>query len=105
MNIRAKVDRAKAAPLTRSNNDPRRDATVRRLCCDLESQICDVNNMAYVAVSAVEEAIGSDPISIDRYLIPADQRDAVVFALFHLQGMIQALKTSYYAAIESGDMQ
>jgi hypothetical protein len=70
-----------------------RDAKISRACGELESGVHDLTNMAQLAADAVEEAMAA-PARISRA-----QAETVLFAVYHLQRMIEAHKASYFKAM------
>lgn len=69
---------------------PARSANIRVVDKDeglgcLEHHVNDLANMAYLLSSAMEGAIGANPMpgTKDQYLIPSDQAEAVQFSAYH----------------------
>lgn len=72
---------------------------------DVEHDVANIKDMAYLAANAVERAIGRSHKDIthrkDFYFIPDDQRDATAFAVYHLRHLIKDFYDKYYAALEA----
>lgn len=74
---------------------------------DLESAVCDVDDMANVAQILIEKAdkeaaaaAEMDVSAKSAAKAVAYWRDAATFAVLHLKGMTVDLKKQYYAEIE-----
>lgn len=71
---------------------------------DLESDVYDLANMAFLASSALEEAIATNPKEItgseDKYLIRENECAALLFSVYHLQKMIGEFKQRYFSLLE-----
>ncbi|MGD0332443.1 MAG: hypothetical protein ABSA90_04210 [Xanthobacteraceae bacterium] len=68
----------------------------------LEHDVNDLANMAYLVSSAIEGAIGANPMpgTKDQYLIPSDQAEAVQFSGYRLKRMIDDFRERYYRVLE-----
>ncbi len=68
----------------------------------LEHDVNDLANMAYLVSSAIEGAIGANPMpgTKDQYLIPSDQAEAVQFSAYRLKRMIDDFRERYYRVLE-----
>jgi hypothetical protein len=89
------------------------DAALSSAFRDLEPKLCDLKDIARLASSAIEAAIGSSHKEVTGhdscYCIPDGQRDALSFAVYHLENMITSIWSEYHAKLDgeagSGEVQ
>ena len=78
---------------------------VTRQALDLESDLCDAVNMAHIASSLLEDAVGDSKVHLDltgrpnQYHINPDTLDAIVFAVYEVERRVTRLKADYLEAM------
>jgi hypothetical protein len=74
------------------------DVAVARAMRDLESQICDLQNMATIVASLSESALGEQPKGTPECMCYVPNRESHLFGIYHVEQMAKDLKTAFYAA-------
>lgn len=79
--------------------------TVTRQTLDLESDLCDAVNMAHIASSLLEDAVGNSKVHLELtgrpnlYHINPTTLDAIVFAVYEVESRVRRLRDKYYEAM------
>ena len=79
--------------------------TVTRPVLDLESDLSDAVNMAHIASSLLEHAVGDGHVHLDltgkpnQYYIDPHYLDAMVFAVYEVERHIRHLRDRYLDAM------
>ena len=67
----------------------------------LESEVHDLLNMARITTNQIEDALGGTHETITRnksfYYLPEDQKERLVFSVYHLENMIHDFRDKYLA--------
>lgn len=78
---------------------------VTRPMMDLEADLCDAVNMAHIASSLLENAVGDSKLHLDLtgrpnlYHINPDTLDAMVFAVCEVERRVACLRDDYLKAM------
>lgn len=100
--------RSKAAASAKSSSDGNsREARLARAYAEMESALCDIHYMANIASGVVEDILDQDHSGItgrkEFYFVPEQQANTTLFAVYHLEEMIERLKEAFYATLEADD--
>lgn len=76
---------------------------------DLETDICDLEHMAYLAGDVIAdmldyengELVGTGAMKLRQYLISESHSEQVIFAVYHAHSLARALREKFLAAVES----
>jgi hypothetical protein len=78
---------------------------ITRPILDLESDLFDAVNMAHIASSLIEDALGDDKVHLDltgrpaTYYIPPDSLNAMVLAIYEVESRVRRLRDQYLEAM------